>query len=162
MQTPPPIANLLLQLKTMASNVGQLKEDSNYDWNWRPDPDEWSLTEVICHLRDVEGEVHQSRFVAVLESEDVFLLGVSADEWAVSRGYKDQNGKSALSDYLHRRQETVEMLSNLAPEIWQRHGIHAFFGRTSMHELLFLVTRHDEIHWEQIKSLLAGQNLDEM
>jgi hypothetical protein len=162
MQTPPPVANLLLQLRTMASNVGQLKMDSDYDWVWRPDLDEWSLTEVICHLRDVEGEVHQSRFRAVLDSEDVFLPGVAADEWAISRSYKDQDGHLALIDYLSRRQGTVDMLSGLTPELWKRQGIHAFFGRTSLHELLYLATRHDDIHWEQIKSLLAGQTSDEM
>ena len=162
MQTPPPVTNLLLQLKTMGSNVGQLKEDSNYDWNWRPDQDEWSLTEVICHLRDVEEEVHQPRFVAVLEREDVFLPGVSADEWAVSRGYRNQDGQAALVDFLLRRQETVEMLKDLTPDTWQRQGTHAYLGRTSLHELLFLLTRHDEIHWEQIKSLLAEQAADEL
>jgi hypothetical protein len=162
MQTPPPVANLLLRLITMASNVGQLKMDSVYDWDWRPDSEEWSLTEVFCHLRDVEGEIHQSRFRAVLDGEDVFLPGVSPDEWAISRAYKDQDGQLALTEYLSRRQDTVEMLSGLTPEVWQRQGIHAFFGRTSLHELLSLVTRHDEIHWEQIKSLLAGQTSDEM
>ncbi|GMQ77809.1 MAG: hypothetical protein BMS9Abin02_0298 [Anaerolineae bacterium] len=162
MQTPPPVANLLLQLRRMASNVGQLQMGSDTDWDWRPDANEWSITEVICHLRDVEGEVHQSRFRAVLEGEDVFLPGVSADEWAERRGYKDQDGESALNDFLSLRQATVEMLSDLMPEVWQRQGIHAFFGRTSMHELLSLVTRHDEIHWEQIKSLLADQKSGEM
>jgi len=93
MQTPPPLSNLLLQLITMGSNVSQLKEDSNYDWNWRPDQDDWSLTEVLCHLRDVEGEVHQPRFVAVLERKDPFLPGASADEWAKVRGYRDQDGR---------------------------------------------------------------------
>ena len=162
MQTPPPVANLLLQLKTMGSNVGQLKEDSNYNWSWRPEPAEWSLTEVICHLRDVEGEVHQSRIVAVLEREDVFLPGVLADDWAIPRGYKDQDGQKALADFLLRRRETVDMLEDLTPDIWQRQGTHAYLGRTSLHELMFLVTRHDEIHWEQIRSLLVGQAASEL
>ena len=162
MQTPPPISNLLRQLTTMGSNVSQLKEDSNYDWNWRPDQDDWSLTEVLCHLRDVEGEVHQPRFVAVLERKDPFLPGASADEWAKVRGYRDQDGRAALAAFLLRRQETVNMLKDLTPDTWQRQGTHAYLGRTSLHELLFLVTRHDGIHWEQIKSLLSEQAGDQL
>ncbi|MGH2537316.1 MAG: DinB family protein [Candidatus Promineifilaceae bacterium] len=159
MQAPPPVPGLLLQLATMAANVRRATAEPGVDWTRRPEPDQWSLVEVICHLRDVEREVHQSRFQATLSADNAFLPGVAADEWAAERDYQSQAGPQALSDYLQARQETLEMLANLGPTAWRRSGQHAFFGPTSLHELLFLVVRHDDLHWQQIKELVYTMSM---
>ena len=156
MQVPPPVSSLLQQLATMAANVQSVLTESDVDWLWRPAEDEWSLTELICHLRDVECEVHQFRFRALIENDNPFITGVAADEWAESRNYKQQDGPSALQAYIQARGETLTMLDSLDEAMWARQGRHAFFGPTSTHEILYLAVRHDEIHWEQIKALLAG------
>ena len=52
-----------------------------------------------------------------------------------------------------RRYCTV--IESLDESTWQRQGRHAFFGLTTMHELLYLIVRHDEIHWQQINKLLT-------
>jgi hypothetical protein len=127
------------------------------DWSWRPAPDEWSLTEILSHLRDVERDVHQARFRLVMGSSNAFLAGVAADEWAVERNYQANGGPAVREEYLVARGETVAMLRRLTPADWSRQGEHAFLGPTSMHELLHLVTRHDDLHWEQIKGILRAQ-----
>jgi hypothetical protein len=156
MQAPPPVSTLLIQLATLAANLRSHLSGRAVDWHTRPQPDEWSLGEIICHLRDVEREVHQARFRAMIAQDNAFLTGVSADEWADERGYRRQDGPAALASFLQARTETVALLTPLPAELWQRQGRHAFLGTTSMHELLFLVTRHDDIHWEQIKSHLPA------
>lgn len=158
MQSPPPVSELLQLLESMATRVSELLNSEAIDWLWCPGPEEWSLTEVICHLRDVEREVHQVRFRTLISTENAFLPGVSADEWAGPRGYCDQDGRKALVDYLSARYETLSMLNGLEDNMWERQGRHAFLGPTSMHELLFIVIRHDEIHWKQILALINNQN----
>ena len=160
MQAPPPVSNLLQQYATMAFNVRNVLRGTDVDWRWRPSDGEWSLTEVLSHLRDVEREVHQQRFKILIENETPFISGVSADEWADERGYRYQNGPNAMQSFLQARDETLSMLAHLDDKTWARLGQHAFFGPTSTHELLFLAVRHDEIHWEQIKNLLAGKRAD--
>lgn len=160
MQTPPPIAELLNQLTTMADNVESALAEARVDWGKRPAAEEWSLTEIICHLRDVEKEVHQVRFRALLASDNAFLVGVSADEWAEERGYEHQDGRKALTDFLDARLETSQLLQGLPVDLWQRQARHAFFGRTTMHELLYLAIQHDQIHWEQIVELLDFLQID--
>ena len=157
MQAPPPISSLLDQLETMAVNVKTSLIRSGLDWYKQPAPGEWSLTEVMCHLRDVESEVHQHRFQMLIEEDNAFIPGVSADEWAGTRNYHSQDGPKATENYLLARQETLSLLKSLDEGYWQRQGRHAFFGPTSMHELLHLAVRHDELHWEQIKALLDIQ-----
>ena len=108
----------------------------------------------MCHLRDVEREVHQVRFRLLINEDSVFLQGVSADEWADERGYCFEDGVKATKSFVAARLETLALVEPLDDQIWQRQGRHAFFGHTSMHELLYLVVRHDEIHWQQITDLL--------
>lgn len=157
MQAPPPVDNLLQQLATMAANVRGSLADDDVDWKWRPRADEWSLTEVICHLRDVESEIHQVRFRALIATDNAFVSGAAPDEWASVRDYQRQDGPTSLAHFLNARHQTITLLEKLPPEMWLRQGRHAFFGPTSMHELLFLVNKHDEIHWNQIKTLIADR-----
>jgi hypothetical protein len=159
MQAPPPVPNLLIQIATLATTIQNALVQPGVDWHHYPADGEWSLTEVVCHLRDVEVEVHQARFTAMISQENAFLPGVSADEWAQIRGYQDQDGMGALSEFMNARRATLDMLRDLPEETWSKQGRHAFFGPTSMHEILFLQARHDDIHLEQIRIILDDQKL---
>ena len=154
MQQPPPVPELLQQLAQFAHQLRQLLAAPTVDWRRQPATGEWSLTQVICHLRDVEGEVHQPRFAALIARENAFIAGATPDEWAAPRDYQAQDGPTALADFLAARAETVATLQALPPTLWSRQGRHAFFGPTSLHELLGLVVRHDEAHGEQITTLM--------
>jgi hypothetical protein len=156
MQTPPPIPDLLTRLATFASNIQKiLSDEDQIDWGKRPSPEQWSLTEIVCHMRDVEREVYHARFETMIKQVNAFIPGVSPDEWAEERGYAAQNGRQALNDFLTARGETVDLLKSLPPELWDKQGQHAYFGPTSMQELVYLSVRHDDIHWEQIRGMLA-------
>jgi hypothetical protein len=154
MQAPPPVPSLLLQMETMAANARALTRLDGIDWARQPEEGEWSLAEVMCHLRDVEREVHLARFRMLIAEDNAFLPGVSADEWADERGYCFEDGLSATNAFVAAREETLALVAPLSEAFWQRQGRHAFLGHTTMHELLHLVVRHDEIHWQQINALL--------
>ena len=154
MQNPPPIPELLAELARFSTVVQQTLTAENIDWQRRQQPRQWSLTEVMCHLRDVEREVHQARFQTLLVRDGAFLAGAISDDWAEERDYQRQNGRQALTDFLAARRETVELLQNLDDALWQRQGNHAFFGQTTMHELLYLVVQHDRGHGQQITELV--------
>lgn len=154
MIAPPPVEELLAQLAQFAADMAQILVQEGVDWQWRPGAQEWSLTELACHLRDVEREVHQPRFRLVLTQVWPFLAGVSADEWASLRGYAREDGHAALEAFLTARAQTVAMLQGLDTAVWQRQGNHAFLGLTTMHELLNLVVKHDHSHWLQAQALL--------
>jgi hypothetical protein len=157
LQETPPVPDLLAQLEAFAAAVARAVAHPETDWQWRPAPAEWSLTELFCHLRDVEREVHQPRFRSLMASDNAFIPGATADDWVVTREYVRQNGRLALQDFLSARQDTVAMLAALPAEYWQRQGRHAFFGPTSAHELLNLAVNHDQAHWEQLQKLLKKE-----
>jgi hypothetical protein len=153
MINPPPPAELLAELGRFRDRVAALLLDDTAAWQTRPTPDEWSLGEVLCHLRDVEREVHQARIVAVLTEDRAFLQGVNADEWAEPRAYCNQDPPEAQADYLTARDTTIATLRDLPAEAWQRQGQHTFFGPTTLQELVFLIVQHDRVHDKQIAAL---------
>ncbi len=155
MQEPPPVADLLAELARFADDCVRALAGPAVDWHCCPDDGEWSLTEVACHLRDVEREVHQPRFRSLLTQDNAFLAGAVADSWVEERRYREQHGPTALRQFLEARRETLELLPEPAAEAWHRQGQHSFFGPTSMHELLYLAVQHDRAHWEQIQKLLT-------
>jgi hypothetical protein len=148
---PPPVGDLLAELAAFRRRVVRLLADETADWSRRPAEGEWSLTEIACHLRDVEREVHQARFTALLEDDSAFLPGVDADEWAVTRNYQAQDGRAAAITFVNARAETLARLTPLPLDLWDRQGQHTFFGPTSLHELVYLAVQHDRVHGAQIE-----------
>jgi len=153
----PPVPALLAQMEQFARDVRQAVENAgSLDWQASPTPSAWNLTQVCCHLRDVEQEVHQARFRQLLASENAFLSGADPDKWAEARQYHLQDGPTSMQQFLTARQQTLELLNTIQdPTLWQRQGRHAFFGSTSIHELLHIIVKHDAVHLEQIGDLLA-------
>jgi hypothetical protein len=152
---PQPVSALLESMALIPQQIGAALVGREVDWQRAPGDNEWNLTQVLCHLRDVEQEVHQPRFRQLIETDDVFIQGRDADTWASPRQYHLQDGPQALADYLQARKVTLALLRTVEAQNWERKGQHAFFGETSMHELLSLMIRHDQLHLEQIRVLLS-------
>lgn len=153
MHSLPPVPELLQRLATFATAVQSILARPGIDWHWRPRPSEWSLNMVMCHLRDVELEVHQPRFRSLIAKDNPFLQGILADDWVETRQYAQQDGPQARDDFLNARAVTVTMLSELTPDVWQRQARHAFLGPTTLQELVDLAIKHDDAHWSQIETL---------
>ena len=154
-QTPQALsANLRSTPAAISTLVKALTLD---DWKHRPAPAEWSLTEVICHLRDVEREVNLPRIRRMLAEENPFLAGEASDRWVEERDCIEQDGHQALVDFIAVRKETLALLDGLQAE-WSRTARHAIFGPTTLLELAGFVANHDRMHVQQIwKTIQAGR-----
>lgn len=156
MINPPPPTELVAELGRFRHEIAAIEGQSSVAWQTRPSADDWSLSEVMCHLRDVEREVHQIRIEAVLQQENAFLAGVDPDQWAGPREYCFQDGPLAQTEFLEARDETIAGLSSLPQEAWERVGQHTYFGPTSLQELAYLIVQHDRLHSKQIANLIDG------
>lgn len=125
-------------------------------WQYRPAPGEWSVTEIVCHLRDVDREVHFPRLQSLLIEKEPFMPGVVSDNWAVEREYHTQDGQQALAELGVARIKLLALLPPAGDPAWERRGRHTFFGPTSFWELVCLILEHDEVHIEQVKANLAA------
>ncbi len=142
----------------------------------RPGPQDWSVKEIICHLRDVE-ELFQIRFhtVVAIDEPRILVLGASADDlapwriggpighpldpvrWAEERQYARNDTREALAAFHRRRTEVLTLLQSLSPAEWQRGGVHLSRGRLTLADWVASLAGHDDNHLDQLRRALEGR-----
>jgi FMN phosphatase YigB (HAD superfamily) len=146
-ETPPALLACLLSTPAAISTLcGSLRGDV---WTRKPAPAEWCLTEILCHMRDVEREVNLPRLRKILLEENPFLPGQDTDRWVEERNCAGQEGCRILVDFIDARKETLGLLKGLQTE-WSRKARHAIFGPTTLLELVGITAAHDRVHIQQI------------
>lgn len=123
-------------------------------WVQQPKPGEWCLTEILCHLRDVENEVNLTRVEKVLSEDNPFIAGKDTDQWAAERHYIEENGLLALDQFTATRVKLLEKLENLSLDEWNLPARHAIFGPTRLLEIASIAAAHDRLHVQQTLQLL--------
>jgi FMN phosphatase YigB (HAD superfamily) len=144
LSTPAVVSGLLIRLMKRGQPGGA-------DLKRRPFNNEWSLTEILCHLRDTELEINLPRLRMLLELEEPFIPARDSDSWAITRDYQNQDASRALDEFCSARIKTVELLRGLSDE-WKRKARHAIFGPTDLRELVKFMAEHDKLHIRQIRS----------
>jgi HAD superfamily hydrolase (TIGR01549 family) len=149
-----PEAYLAVLKSTPACLLSFLKEIPSEIWQKKPEEGEWCLTEILCHLRDVEKEVNLPRLRKIIAETNPFLPGMDTDPWADERQYIRQDGKAALDEFVQARLEYLHLLSNLNTEEWTQSVRHAIFGPTQLIELVKINSSHDRVHVRQLHQVL--------
>ena len=125
-------------------------------WAHKPAPNDWSMIELICHLRDTEREVHHLQINTLVEETKPFVPRPDAAVWASQRNYLNEDGFAALRDFTSARIETLEMFKVLPPGIWERTARHAIFGPTNFTEVVGFMADHDRMHIQQAWNTLRA------
>jgi FMN phosphatase YigB (HAD superfamily) len=118
-------------------------------WSHEPAPDDWALTEVVCHLRDAEREIHHTQIKLFKEQNEPFIPRPDTSVWASQRDYLHENGADALREFNEARRETLNMLKDVSAEEWNRKARHAIFGPTNFLEVVRFIADHDRMHIQQ-------------
>jgi hypothetical protein len=109
----------------------------------------WSVVEVICHLRDAE-ESALARMRLMRDEENPWLAAYDQDAWAVERQYAAERLETAVTAFLQRRTIYLTELAALAEEAWQRRGQHEEEGEITIHSHTLHLVSHDAVHLAQI------------
>lgn len=131
---------------------------SKDDWRLRPIPGEWSLLEIMCHLRDVEREVNLSRFEMLSTTTNPFIPGIDSDRWAIERKYNEQEDTAVFIDFCNNRSKVLEIISRYSTEDWHQSVRHSIFGPTTRLELVKFIATHDRSHLQQIVQTIQAMH----
>lgn len=123
-------------------------------WDYKASEADWSLTELVCHLRDTEREVHHIQIGMFNGNEEPFIPRPDTAVWASQRNYLHEDGAKALREFNAARRETLALLSGLNAADWERKARHAIFGPTNFLEVVSFIASHDRLHVRQAWSLL--------
>jgi hypothetical protein len=129
---------------------------SDADLARRPAPDAWAVSEILCHLRDVE-EFYGQRVQTILANRDPVLVAFEPERWAIERQYSRCLAKPALDAFAVRRRETLVVLDAIHAQDWERGGSHAQRGWMTVRRIVHGWAKHDGEHLEQIRRALEGK-----
>jgi phytoene dehydrogenase-like protein len=116
--------------------------------------EDWSVVEVVCHLRDAE-ERALERMRAMRDQDNPFFPAYDQEVWARERNYASTNLRDALQAFLQFRQQHVAELEALPPRDWERPGRHEEQGQISITAQTLHMVAHDSMHAAQIARQLG-------
>jgi uncharacterized damage-inducible protein DinB len=130
-----------------------LADASDAQLTTRPSADKWSIGEILAHL--AEGEIASGwRYRQMVEHNGLELDGFDQDLWARLGGYGSRPPRESLALFRLLRGANLQFLEALAPEQWERFGMHVERGRMSVHDLVTHMAGHDRNHVEQIRRII--------
>ena len=136
-------------LAAAPSVLGRLLDGATDDeYDFRPDPDRFTLREVVAHLADWE-PIWLRRMEAMAREETPLLPGYDESQFAIDHDYAHADVAGELAKFREARARTVAFLGGLTPAQWARTGRHGDWGTVTVYDLAALVCGHDGYHLGQ-------------
>ena len=137
----------------LAALSGLLDEVKQHQWMQRPDPNEWSILQILCHLWQAETEVHQQRLRTILAEDNPFIPVLPPPGPDIPECHDD--GLEVFERFRRERLATREMLTGLDDADWARPARHSIFGLTNLLEMAYFTAQHDRLHISQLCQTLG-------
>lgn len=127
--------------------IKSIDQDSFYA---HPIKSEWSLIEILSHLRDVDDKVNLPRVKMLKTEKEPFFSAQLTDEWAKDGHYLNNNITNTLNQYNASRKTLINNILELTDQDWRKTITHTIFGPTSPLEIIKFMAQHDRLHVQQI------------
>ena len=119
---------------------------------WRPEPDTWSILEVINHLYDEEREDFRARLDVTLHHPDQPWPKIDPGGWVKVRDYNQRGLEASINGFLYERKMSLNWLGGLESPDWD-YVYQAPFGPIRAGDILNAWTAHDLLHTRQLVEL---------
>ena len=126
---------------------------SNAEVRFQNSPDEFSVLENICHLRDLELQGYTPRIRRILAESNPSLADFDGARVAAESSYNNEQPDFALQAFQTARRENVEVLRALTERQLKREGTLDGVGTITLRRLAEMMREHDEGHLEDLRVL---------
>jgi hypothetical protein len=131
---------------------------SNDELRFQNSPDEFSILENICHLRDLELQGYTPRIVRMLAESDPPLADFDGARVAAESNYQNEETQVALWTFQMARKANVDRLRSLTQEELARGGTLEGVGRITLRQLAEKMREHDQGHLDDLRVLRLQLN----
>ncbi|MDX1601377.1 MAG: DinB family protein [Anaerolineales bacterium] len=114
---------------------------------------EWSIRELLIHLRDAQG-VLEYRVNLLLSEDEPLIESQAVFDWATDGSAKQMTSMDIFETYRSSRQKTIERLQNAPLADWWRGGSHQEFGTVNVKQQVSYFATHELTHLPQLESLI--------
>ena len=119
---------------------------------WKPDPESWSILEVVNHLYDEEREDFRLRVDYILHHPDRSWPPINPKGWVMERAYNQRDLSLSVEDFLKERQKSLAWLKGLENPDWNA-SVTVPFGEFSAGDIAAAWVAHDLLHLRQLVEL---------
>lgn len=125
---------------------------SSEDARWKPNPDEWSILEVVNHLYDEEREDFRVRLNIILHDPEEDWPPIDPEGWVKERKYNERDLTGSLGKFLSEREKSLEWLKSINNPHWET-VYTSPFGSMRAGDMLSSWLTHDHLHMRQLIEL---------
>jgi hypothetical protein len=122
---------------------------------WRPEPEEFSVHEIIVHCADSETNSH-GRIRYLMTEDNATIIGYDPPTWAAAFHYLDHPIDAAMLTVEAVRANTVPILKRASEEEWAHVGTHTESGAYSAEDWLRTYAAHCHDHAKQIEAVIEA------
>jgi hypothetical protein len=119
----------------------------------RPGPGEWSLTEILAHLRSC-GDMWGQAIATILAEDHPTIRAVNPTTWIKQTNYLDLEFRRSLRAFSRQRARLLAVLKALPPEGWSRGATVTGAGRPMQRTVLSYaewLANHERSHVKHIQ-----------
>src|SRR5215207_11201491 len=84
----------------------------------KPNPESWSILEVVCHLYDEEREDFREHLDLILHRQTEEWHSIDPEGWVMERKYNEKNFIEMQTKFFAERQTSLEWLHSLSEADW--------------------------------------------
>jgi hypothetical protein len=145
---------MIVQLESNARRIYALVEGVPAEQaRWRPNPESWTLLEVINHLFDEEQFDFRVRLDLILHSPLTPWSPIDPQGWVTSRNYNERDLSDSIQKFLAERRRSLDWLIALGATNWEAR-VPTSWGSISAGDMFAAWVAHDLLHLRQLVELL--------
>jgi hypothetical protein len=144
---------LFEQLELNARRISSLVSGvTDEQARWKPDPETWSILEVMNHLLDEERQDFRVNLEYILYRPGEDWPPIDPQGWVTSRQYNQRDPDETLKSFLEERQHSLAWLRGLPDPDWST-SRPTPWGTISAGDMLAAWATHDTLHMRQLVEL---------
>ena len=149
-------AEIIAAIRSLPDQLEPLLEGlSDEQLRQRPSPEEWSLLEVLCHLRDA-AEIEGLRIRRLVEEDEPSIEPYDQEALARDRDYRGDDPSRVRTALRAFWGGLAYQLEHLSGEEWERSGTHPQQGRLTVASRAQLNAEHAQEHAAQMRAARAS------
>ena len=118
----------------------------------KPNPESWSILEVVCHLHDIEREDFRQHLDSILHRPTEEWPLIDPESWVTSRAYNERDLAETLDSFLAEREKSLIWLKSLSAPNWEAEHVDQY-GSIKAGEMFASWVAHDNLHIRQLVEL---------
>lgn len=118
----------------------------------KPNPESWSMLEVVCHLYDEEREDFREHLDFILHRQNEEWHKINPQGWVMERKYNEQDVRAMKEKFFGEREKSLEWLKGLSGADWNME-YKSEYGAMTAGEMLASWAAHDNLHIRQLAEL---------